>query len=79
MRNRGQGKARGSDAYIYSFSFGRFSKETSPQSLLGVKMLSYFALPKGLKPVYGNPRLVDLCDYFIERSEEKDVSAVAEL
>lgn len=35
-------------AYIYSFSFGRFSKGASPSSSLGVKMRSYSVLPKGL-------------------------------
>ena len=35
-------------AYIYSFSFGYFSKGASPWSSLGVKMRSYSVLPKGL-------------------------------
>lgn len=41
------------DAYIYSFSFERFSKGTSPRSSPGVKMLSNLVLPKGLTPRAG--------------------------
>jgi len=53
------------------FLSGVFQRERRLSCRRGVKMLSYFVLPKGLT-LYMGTRLIDLRDYFIDKERKKE-------